>query len=167
MAKDDREAEPVSATTDGITKTPGVCGGNACIRGRRIPVWVLVEARRLGMTEARLLEAHPTLSSEDLGAAWDYAAANASEIERNIWENQAAMDEAGGDRRLALIIRGWQLGLSDDAIADAFSPPLTPAQLDAARRDYLARKDVLDGALAGLLPKELREGLSTDAAAVC
>ena len=27
------------AMTDRITKTPGVCGGDACIRGHRIPVW--------------------------------------------------------------------------------------------------------------------------------
>jgi len=29
----------------GITKTPGVCGGDACVEGTRIPVWVLVQAR--------------------------------------------------------------------------------------------------------------------------
>src|SRR5205823_922299 len=40
------------ATTDRITKTPGVCGGDACIRGHRIPVWVLVGYRRLGLPDA-------------------------------------------------------------------------------------------------------------------
>lgn len=28
-----------------IEKTPGVCGGSACIASTRIPVWGLVEAR--------------------------------------------------------------------------------------------------------------------------
>ena len=40
----------------GIQKTPGVCGGDACIRQTRISVWVLVNARRLGISEADLLE---------------------------------------------------------------------------------------------------------------
>ncbi len=32
----------------GIQKTPGVCGGDACIRETRIPVWVLVNPCGLG-----------------------------------------------------------------------------------------------------------------------
>ena len=31
-----------------IQKTPGVIGGDACIRNTRIAVWMLVEAKRLG-----------------------------------------------------------------------------------------------------------------------
>ena len=34
----------------GIEQTPGVCGGDACVAGTRIPVWVLVNARRLGVS---------------------------------------------------------------------------------------------------------------------
>jgi len=33
----------------GIEKTPGLCGGDACIRQTRIPVWVLVNACGLGI----------------------------------------------------------------------------------------------------------------------
>ena len=32
----------------GIQKTPGLCGGDACIRQTRIPVWVLVNTCGLG-----------------------------------------------------------------------------------------------------------------------
>nr|WP_310487998.1 DUF433 domain-containing protein [Chamaesiphon sp. VAR_69_metabat_338] len=39
----------------GITQTPGVCSGSACIAGTRIAVWLLVEAQQLGMSEAQLL----------------------------------------------------------------------------------------------------------------
>ncbi len=39
----------------GIAKTPGVCGGDACIAGTRIPVWVLVDYRRLGTSDSELL----------------------------------------------------------------------------------------------------------------
>ena len=74
--------------TDRITKTPGVCGGDACIRGHRIPVWVLVGYRQLGQSDADILRAYPSLIPADLNAAWDYAAANAEEIDRAIRENE-------------------------------------------------------------------------------
>jgi uncharacterized protein (DUF433 family) len=142
-----------------IERTPDVCGGDARIAGRRITVWQLVEGRRLGMSDADLLEAYPTLQAADLEAAWEYARRSPLEIERSIWENQAVMEEEGGDRRLALIVRGWQLGLPDEAVADAFSPPLSGTDLQAARQDYLARREAFDKTLAVLLPEELREGL--------
>ena len=71
-----------------ITKTPGVCGGDACIEGTRIPVWVLVGYRRLGVSESELLHAYPTLSATDLANAWVYAEANSSEIETAILDNE-------------------------------------------------------------------------------
>ncbi len=156
----------MTTTASWISKQADRCGGDACIRETRIPVWGLVEARCLGTTDGQLLEAYPSLQPADLETAWEYARANPLEIEQNIWENQAVMEERGGDHRLALIVRGWQLGLSDAAIADAFSPPLTVADLRAARQDYQARKDGFDEALAGLLPEELKEGLPADGAAL-
>jgi len=72
----------------GITKTPGVCGGDACIAGTRIPVWVLVGYRRLGVSESELLHSYPTLSATDLTNAWVYAEANSSEIEMAIQDNE-------------------------------------------------------------------------------
>jgi uncharacterized protein (DUF433 family) len=41
----------------GIDSQPGVSGGEPCIVRTRIPVWVLVQARHLGTTEADLLRA--------------------------------------------------------------------------------------------------------------
>jgi uncharacterized protein (DUF433 family) len=88
MAQEQREVEPMPATTERITKTPGVCGGDACIRGHRIPVWVLEGYRRLGKSDADLLRAYPSLTAADLQAAWEYAAANVEEIDRAIRENE-------------------------------------------------------------------------------
>ena len=82
----------MSAITDGVTKTPGVCGGDACIHGHRIPVWVLVGYRRLGKTDADLLRAYPSLTPADLEAAWEYAAANPEEIDRAIRDNEEGED---------------------------------------------------------------------------
>jgi len=72
----------------GIEKTPGVCGGDACIAGTRIPVWSLVNSRRLGMSNEDLLRNFPTLTSHDLANAWAYYEANRAEIDLQIFENE-------------------------------------------------------------------------------
>lgn len=74
----------------GIEITPGVSGGEARVVRTRIPVWVLVQSRRLGMSEADLLRSYPTLRAEDLTNAWAYARLHQDEIERNIVENETA-----------------------------------------------------------------------------
>jgi len=53
----------------GIESRPDVCGGEACIVRTRIPVWLLVQARRLNTSESDLLRAYPTLHAEDLASA--------------------------------------------------------------------------------------------------
>ena len=84
VARDLGEALP------GIESTPGVCGGEPCIVRTRIPVWVLVQARRLGTSEADLLRSYPTLRAEDLTNAWAYARAHQKEIEQQILANETA-----------------------------------------------------------------------------
>ena len=56
----------------------------------RIPVWVLVQARLLGVSEADILRSYPTLRAEDLANAWAYSRAHHDEIEQQIRENEAA-----------------------------------------------------------------------------
>jgi uncharacterized protein (DUF433 family) len=68
----------------GIHKTPGVMGGEACIRDTRIPVWLLVSYSRLGLSEAELLENYPSLTAIDLVNAWNYNIANPDEIDQAI-----------------------------------------------------------------------------------
>jgi uncharacterized protein (DUF433 family) len=82
----------MQTTTDRITKTPGLCWGDACVRGHRIPVWVLVSYRRLGRRDTDLLRDFPALTPADLAAAWEYAAAHPEEIEQAIRENEAGED---------------------------------------------------------------------------
>jgi uncharacterized protein (DUF433 family) len=74
----------------GIDSIPDVCGGEPCIVRTRIPVWVLVQARRLGTSEADLLRCYPTLRAEDLVNAWAYFRAHGNEIEQQIRENEGA-----------------------------------------------------------------------------
>lgn len=69
-----------------IQKTPGVIGGEACIRKTRIPVWLLISYRREGASDAHILEGHPDLSAADLVNAFSYADAHFDEIETVIRE---------------------------------------------------------------------------------
>lgn len=73
----------------GIESRPEVCGGEPCVVRTRIPVWLLVQARRLNTSEADLLRAYPTLRAEDLANAWAYHRVHPEEIERQIQENEA------------------------------------------------------------------------------
>jgi uncharacterized protein (DUF433 family) len=74
----------------GIASSPGVCGGEPCVARTRIPIWLLVQARRLGASEADLLRSYPTLSAEDLANAWTYARDHREEIARQIVGNEEA-----------------------------------------------------------------------------
>jgi uncharacterized protein (DUF433 family) len=74
----------------GIESRPEVCGGEACMVRTRIPVWVLEQARRLGVKESVLLNSYPTLNAQDLANAWGYARAHREEIEEAIAANESA-----------------------------------------------------------------------------
>jgi uncharacterized protein (DUF433 family) len=74
----------------GIVSDADVCGGEARIVRTRIPVWLLVQARNLGTTEADLLRSYPTLRVEDLANAWGYYLTHREEIDSDIAENEAA-----------------------------------------------------------------------------
>ncbi len=74
----------------GIESTPGVCGGEPCIVRTRIPVWVLVRARQLGIAETDILRSYPSLRAEDLANAWAYYRAHPAEIEQQILRNESA-----------------------------------------------------------------------------
>ena len=74
----------------GVESRDGVCGGEPCISRTRIPIWVLENARRLGWSEATILQSYPTLRAEDLAQAWSYVRSHRDEIERHIAENETA-----------------------------------------------------------------------------
>ncbi len=84
VARDLGEAFP------GIDSPPEVLDGEARIVRTRIPVWVLVQMRRLGASEADLLRSYPTLRAEDLANAWAYTRLHRDEIDQAILENETA-----------------------------------------------------------------------------
>ena len=73
----------------GIERTPGVCGGDPCVRRTRIPVWLLVRARQLGSSDEEILEDYPTLSHHDLDNASHYYKQYRADIDRQIADNEA------------------------------------------------------------------------------
>jgi len=80
----------MTATTNWIEQNPAVCGGDACIRNTRHTVHGLVEWKRLGLTDTRILEHHPDLTLDDLAAAWRYFEVHREEIDEAIHANQEA-----------------------------------------------------------------------------
>ena len=73
-----------------IRRTPGVCGGEACIGMTRVAVWMLEEAKRAGVGELDLLKDYPGLSVDDLDAAWRYVETHREEIDQAIRTNREA-----------------------------------------------------------------------------
>lgn len=80
----------LSGVFPGIEKTPGVSDGEACISRTRIPVWLLVQQRNLGISEEQILHDYPTLRAEDLHNAWNYYRAHKAEVDKEIFENENA-----------------------------------------------------------------------------
>ena len=52
-----------------IVVEPGLMLGQPCIRGTRLPVYVIVEAIAAGTSVEELLKEYPFLSTEDITAA--------------------------------------------------------------------------------------------------
>lgn len=74
----------------GVEKTEGVCGGSARILNTRIPVWSIVEAKKMNFSDKRILTSYPSLSLPDIENALVYYARNREEIEQDIFENDEA-----------------------------------------------------------------------------
>jgi uncharacterized protein (DUF433 family) len=66
-----------------------IAGGEPCIVRTRIPVWVLEQARRLGVSESEILPTYPTLRVEELVNVWACVRSHRDEISRQIEANEA------------------------------------------------------------------------------
>jgi uncharacterized protein (DUF433 family) len=77
-------------TKSWIQKSPGVCGGEPCVRNTRQTVAGLVEWKKQGLSDARILEHHPDLTQADLEAAWAYYDAHRADVEQTVKEDAEA-----------------------------------------------------------------------------
>ncbi len=62
-----------------ITVKPNVCHGNACIKGTRVMVSVVLDNLAEGLSVDEILKSYPSLSREAILAAISYAAELARE----------------------------------------------------------------------------------------
>ena len=62
-----------------ISVDPNVCHGQACVRGTRIMVWLILQYLGNGDSVEDVLAAYPALSREDIQACLLYAADKACE----------------------------------------------------------------------------------------
>jgi uncharacterized protein (DUF433 family) len=67
--------------TSWIQKTPGVQGGDPCIRNTRITVHGLVEWRQLGRTDEQIIHSIVGLTQADLKEDWRYYEQHRDEID--------------------------------------------------------------------------------------
>jgi uncharacterized protein (DUF433 family) len=79
-----------TSSAGAIVKTPGVCGGVARLKGRRVPVWLLEAWRRDGLDVPGILEFLPDLTAPEIEAALLYAQTHSEEINHQIELNEEA-----------------------------------------------------------------------------
>lgn len=71
-----------------ITKTPGVCGGRACIGGTRMTVWCIVSMVKNGASNNELIEQYPNINPDDIEDCCTYYEKHRAEIEQDIVDQQ-------------------------------------------------------------------------------
>lgn len=57
-----------------ITTDPKICHGRACIKGTRIMVSVILDNLAAGLSNEEIIAGYPSLKSDDILAAINYAA---------------------------------------------------------------------------------------------
>ena len=83
------------ATKDRITKTPGVCGGKACIAGHRVRVLDVVEwHEHQEMTPDEIASEVPSITLADVHAALAYYFDHIDEIREEMRVERAMVEES-------------------------------------------------------------------------
>lgn len=62
-----------------ISVDPNICHGQACIRGTRVLVSVVLDNLAAGLTPTEIVRSYPSLQPDDVAAAMAYAAELARE----------------------------------------------------------------------------------------
>lgn len=72
-------SDNVMTWQDYITTNPEICHGQACIKGTRIPVTVVLDNLAAGLSHEEILASYPSLTEEAIRASTSYAAEIARE----------------------------------------------------------------------------------------
>ena len=73
MKETDTVMEEHFTMLDRISIDPRVCHGKPCIKGTRVPVFVILDALAAGMTCEEVLDDYPPITRDDVKAALCYA----------------------------------------------------------------------------------------------
>ena len=73
--------------TERIISNPKILHGKACIKGTRIPVYLVLDLLASGMTKEEIIDEYPDLNEEDIAACIKYASIIAKE---NVFPLRAA-----------------------------------------------------------------------------
>ena len=80
--------------TERITRTPGVCGGKACIAGTRIRVMdIVIWYEHQGMTPDEIVDQFPTITLSDVHTALAYYYDHIEEIREEMRREEEFADE--------------------------------------------------------------------------
>ena len=78
-----------TTTHPNITRTPGMRGGQPCIRGTGIPVWLVAGYATQGFSVAEIAEMYPHITELQVQDALAYYAAHRPEVDAVIEEQNA------------------------------------------------------------------------------
>ena len=79
---------------DRVTKTPGICGGRACVAGHRVRVLdIVVWHEHQGMTPDEIVSHVPSITLTDVHAALSYYFDHVDEIQQEMREEGAFVEE--------------------------------------------------------------------------
>lgn len=80
--------------TERITKTPGVCGGKACIAGHRIRVMdIVICYDHWGMTPDEIVDQYPGITLSDVHMSLAYYYDHIEEIREDIRRNNEVAEQ--------------------------------------------------------------------------
>jgi uncharacterized protein (DUF433 family) len=84
----------MNVITEHITKTPGVCGGKACVAGTRVRVMdIVIWHEHLGWGADEIVSQIPSITLSDVHAALAYYFDNREEIEEDIRRNDEIVEK--------------------------------------------------------------------------
>lgn len=83
----------VSVSKEHIAKTPGICGGKACIAGHRVRVLdIVVQHENVGLAPVEIVKVFPSITLADIHAALTYYLDHREEIEAELRQEAETAD---------------------------------------------------------------------------
>ena len=84
----------IAASHPYVARVKGVCGGQPVVKGTRVPIRIITECWRSGMSPEEIRDAYPHLALAQIFDALSYAEDHSQEIERFIKEEKAVYQTA-------------------------------------------------------------------------